>query len=366
MTPNQKVIITPHDPQLPMGPNPFVTFPLPYPMTPLSAGTPAVSHENLLIRPVEPATAIALREQEQHQLALWQQHQQQQWLHAVHQQQKQLQAQFTPHLPPPHANNPHPAMAGPHPTASHLPFAPAPSHAHPSHSQSRPNPHSVEVSSSQPMAFNFPSPEEMMRHQHRLAQMGIPPEAIAMGVLPPGIAPGVPLEHSHLVKLEEHHHQQQALAAAMAAGGGVHLVPSMPHVNMELLLQQQQQQAALAAAAQASGVSPLVAPTAENIMDFQRQLEAVMQQAQKDPQVLQNPHIQQMLAHHQRIMAVHQHQVQGAAMQEQFMQNYQQKMQEMFLQQQQELHKHFAAGVRAPHEDGRGRGDRPPVIVQPK
>ncbi len=360
LTPGQKVTITPHDPQLPVGPNPFVGFHMPFPpMTPLSAGTPGVGHESLFVRPVDSATVVALREheQQQQQLALWQQQQQQQWLQALHQQQKQLhelQSQFTPHIPPPHTNTPHPATTAPHPMPAHLPFAPGVSHAHPpQHSHSRPHPHSVEASSSQPVAFNFPTPEEMMRH--RLAQMGLPPEAITMGILPPGI----PLDHTHIAKLEEQHHQQQQ-QAALAAAMGMHLVPGMPHVNMELLIQQQhQQQAALAAAQAASGMSPVIAPTAENILEFQRQFEAVMLQVQKEPQLLQVPYVQQMIQQ-QRLLAMH---MQGAPMQEQ---NYQQRVQEMLMQQH-EMQKHFAGVVRPAHEETHGRGvGRPPVIVQPK
>ncbi len=372
LTPGQKVMITPHAPQLPMGPGPFVGFPVPYPMTPLSAGTPTVSHDNQFVRSVDQATAAAIREQEQHQMALWQQHQQQQqqqWLQAIHQQQKQmqeqLQSQFTPHVLPPHSNpHAHPGTAGHHSGASHVPFAPA----HQSHSHSRPHPHSVDVPSSQPMAFNFPTPEEVLRQQ-RVAQLGLPLEAFAVGMFPQGVAPGMPLEHNHIVKLEEQHHQHQ-LAAAMAASGGVHLVPGMPHISMELLQQhqqqQQQQQQAVLAAAQASGMSPLMAPTAENLIDFQRQFEVMMQQVQKDPQLLQHPHVQQMIQQ-QRILAMHHHQqqLQGAAMHEQMIHNFQ-KAQEMMLQQQ-ELQKHFVGNARPPHEDGHGRGvGRPPVIVQPK
>ena len=139
--------------------------------------------------------------------------------------------------------------------------------------------------------------------------------------------------------------------------GGVlptpHFLPAAM-ANMELMAQHQQQQAALAAA------SPGIPMTPENLMEFQRQIEMIMQQAQKDPSVLQHPHVQIMLQQHQRLVA--------AAMMHEHMVN-QHRMHELNMiqqQQQQELHKQLVLG-RPGHEDSHHQvrpGVRPGVIMQ--
>lgn len=291
-----------------MGPGPFMGFPMPYPLTPLAANPPPPVGRSSSMD----AAAAREQEQQQHMLQLWQH---QQWLAMAQQQQKQLElySQF-PHMipPPPNTSQPHPVG-----------FLPPP-------------PHSVD----QQMAFTFPNPEETAARQRMAAQMGLQEHfgGIIPAVMHPAFHPVILENMSHMTRPEEH----SSLPTP-------HLMP-----NMELLAQHQQQQALAAAAA--AGMSPLFPPSAENVLEFQRQFEGMMQQVQKDPNLLQHPHVQLMLQQHQRLIAM---QEQNAVMQN-FMHL---RMQEMFVQQQHELQKQMVLG-RA-HEDSLAR-NRPGVIVQPK
>lgn len=266
---------------------------------------------------------------EREEMALLAHHQQQQqFLHqAMLAQQKQLELHSQ--IPPvflPHALHP------PHPTAPQG-FAPPPSHS---------------VEHGQPM-FNFPSPEEMAARHRIAAQMGIPEHfgMLPPGVMPPGIHPGFVMENMvHSTgRLEEH-----------GGGGGVlptpHFMPAAM-ANMELMAQQQQQQQAALAAA-----SPGIPMTPENMMEFQRQIEIIMQQVQKDPSMLQHPHVQLMLQQHQRLVAT-------AMMQEHMMNQH--RMHELsIIQQHQEMQKQLMLG-RPGHEDSHHQvrpGVRPGVIMQ--
>ena len=335
-------MITPHAPQLPMGPGPFIGFPsvMPYPtLSATMATTPGAVNpgmENPLFRrssSMDAATAAASREREE--MALMQQ-QHQQWLQAMmtaQQNHLELQSQM-PHVLLPHGLHPH------HPNAPQA-FAPPPSHS---------------VEHSQPM-FNFPSPEEMAARQRLAAQQqmgllehfGMPPP----GVLPPGFHPGIVMEnmpHSS-GRMEEH-------AGGGAGGGGAAggMVPT-PHFMPAELVAHQQQAALVAAAA---GGSPGIPMTAENLMEFQRQFDMMLQQVQEKPELLRHPQIQMMFQQRNRLVAMQQ----GAAMQEHML-NYQ-RMQELSLLQQQEMHKQLALS-RQGHEDSHRQGQpgiRPGVIMQ--
>lgn len=334
-------MITPHAPQLPMGPGPFIGFPsvMPYPtLSATMATTPGAVNpgmENPLFRrssSMDAATAAASREREE--MALMQQHQQ--WLQAMmtaQQNHLELQSQM-PHVLLPHGLHPH------HPNAPQA-FAPPPSHS---------------VEHSQPM-FNFPSPEEMAARQRLAAQQqmgllehfGMPPP----GVLPPGFHPGIVMENmAHSSgRMEEH-------AGGGAGGGGAAggMVPT-PHFMPAELVAHQQQAALVAAAA---GGSPGIPMTAENLMEFQRQFDMMLQQVQEKPELLRHPQIQMMFQQRNRLVAMQQ----GAAMQEHML-NYQ-RMQELSLLQQQEMHKQLALS-RQGHEDSHRQGQpgiRPGVIMQ--
>lgn len=137
-----------------------------------------------------------------------------------------------------------------------------------------------------------------------------------------------------------------------------HFVPHLPNmpgaVNLELLAQHQ---------AAAVGMSPsILPPLPDNMMEFQRQIEAVMQQVQKDPSLINHPQVQYMMNQHQRLMAVAQAQAQAQAQEQSLMMqlNYQRAQEAMIQQHQQEMQ------MGRPADDGQSRGIRPGVIVQPK
>ena len=304
-----------------MGPGPFRGFMPGYPLTPMSA-TP-MGHEGAIFRRSTSLDAPAAhREQE---AALWH-HQQLQAMAAAATQQKQLEE----------IQRSHAAAAAAQQQLPHM-IHPASAHPHP-HGFLQAQPHVVDHGQPSGLVFNYPSPEEMATRQ-RLEQLGMLPPGV-----PPGMHPGFIMENP-LARLEEH-------GGVLAAP---HLMPTLPpnmqNINMELLAQQQ--------AAMASGMSPLIPTTPESIMEFQRHFDSMMLSVQKDPSLLQHPHVQLMIHQHQRL--------QGAAMHEHFIQQMQMSyktMQEIMIQNHQEFQKQIALG-RAGHEDT-PRGIRPGVIVQPK
>ena len=124
-------------------------------------------------------------------------------------------------------------------------------------------------------------------------------------------------------RMEEH-------AGGGAGGGGAAggMVPT-PHFMPAELVAHQQQAALVAAAA---GGSPGIPMTAENLMEFQRQFDMMLQHVQEEPELLRHPQIQMMFQQRNRLVAMQQ----GAAMQEHML-NYQ-RMQ-LSLLQQLEMHK---------------------------
>lgn len=150
--------------------------------------------------------------------------------------------------------------------------------------------------------------------------------------------------------------QQQAQAQAHAQGQLPHFLP--PGIMEQLVAQQQQQQqqhamasAAVAAAAAQNVVN--IPSTPENLLEVQRQYEALVFAVQKNPATLaQNPQISLIIEQYRRIL-------QEAHIQ-------QQRMHEAMTQH--ELHKRLFGRVPGtPHSDENAstRGIRTGVIVQP-
>ena len=160
---------------------------------------------------------------------------------------------------------------------------------------------------------------------------------------------------------------QQQAQAAQSQGQVPQFIPGgvNPAIMEQLLAQQQQQQAmanAVAVAA-ASGIPAAtgVIPTTPdgNILDIQRQYEALVLAMQKNPLIgAQNPQIPLAIDRYQRIL--HDHHVQQQRMHEAMIQNS---------QQQHELHKHLllgrVPGGGTPSETASTRGIRTGVIVHP-
>ena len=159
---------------------------------------------------------------------------------------------------------------------------------------------------------------------------------------------------------------QQQAQAAQSQGQVPQFIPGgVNPAIMEHLLQQHQQQQAMAnavAVAAASGIPATgVIPTTpdSNIIEIQRQYEALMLAVQKNPLIgAQNPQIPLAIDRYQRIL--HEHHVQQQRMHEAMIQNSQQH----------ELHKHLLlarvpGGGGTPSESASSRGIRTGVIVHP-
>ena len=266
-TANVKVpIITPHAPQLPMGPPPFAGFSqMPFPpgvapqggpSVPPQSGPPEVKRSNSM-----EGSSNREREHQQQQLL-----QQQQWLAMLMQQ----QAQGTPvtHL---HPSHPHftPVTVG-------YPGGTPPTQVHPEQPQQA------------PMVFTFPTQEDMSMRQRLASQIpGTPEQQHLAAMIQQGVYPAAlfanHLEANH--RLHEEQQQQHGLATPQPQL----VVPGM-NITMDqyLLLQQQQHQAAMAA-----GLSPV---DNQPFMEFQRYFESMMQQVQKDPNLLQHPQVQHIIS----------------------------------------------------------------------
>ena len=244
----------------------------------------------------------------------------------------------------------------------------------------------------QPLAFTFPSPEDVAQQQRLMAllQSGAiqvsEPFPTPTAMFQPGVysAGGLTATQLHPHMLEAFSHMrpeeqsttllaiQQAAAAqqaqaAQSQGQVPQFIPGgvNPAIMEQLLAQQQQQQAmANAVAVAAAGGIPAatgVIPTTPdgNILDVQRQYEALVLAMQKNPLIgAQNPQIPLAIERCQRIL--HEHHVQQQRMHEAMIQSS---------QQQHELHKHLLLGrVPAggtPSETASTRGIRTGVIVHP-
>ena len=156
--------------------------------------------------------------------------------------------------------------------------------------------------------------------------------------------------------------QQQNLIQAQAAQGQVipQLIPGMvPPALLEQLMaqqQQQQQQAALANVVAAASVGGLAGPNiiqTDNILEVQRQYEALIAQVQKNPVLAQTPQFHIAVEQYRRIMQEH-HMQQQQRMHEVMIQNSQQHL----------LLARVAGGP--PEENASSHGGiRPGVIVHP-
>ena len=350
-TANVKVpIITPHAPQLPMGPMgppAFIGFPqAPY----LAAGTPASGghpsqggpsgiHPEMVKRSnsMEGASNREREQQQQQQLL------HQQWLASM--QQSQLSAA---HL---HPSHPH-----------HTPVTGYPGGA-PHHEQTQ------QTASQQPMVFTFPTQEEMSIRQRLSApaQLPITPEQLALlqqGLIHPAMLGQV--ENLQAVMNANRLPEEQQHADASTPQ---FIVPGQipANANMEQLLMvlpQQQQQAVYAAAA---GLSPVDNP----LVEFQRQFDIVMQQVQKDPSLMQHPQVQHLLQ--QRQLIAHQAQTLQMAgqdphhinlvLQQTLIRMQQEQLLIQQAHQQQEAQKQYMLVRSQGHVEGASNRSRPGVIV---
>ena len=198
-------------------------------------------------------------------------------------------------------------------------------------------------------------------------QMALGPGAIAVsepfpGVLQPGVYPSGPLSariHPPLTMEAISHlrpEEQASILAQMQAQPPQFFQGMVPGAVMEqLLAQQQQQQQQVMAAVAAAGIGPGVVPTMpENLMELQRQYEALVQAVHKNPALLQNVQVHLAIEQYQRIFSE---------------QAQLQRMHEAMLQtsQQHELHKNLLARLpgTSPEEGQPSRGIRPGVIVHP-
>ena len=206
-----------------------------------------------------------------------------------------------------------------------------------------------------------------------ILQPGVYPSGSLAARLHPGPAALTMEAFSHLRPEEQAILAAQAQAAhaqaqaAQAQGQVSQFIPGMvPTAMMEQLMVQQQQQQqqqhhamvnAVAAAAASGLAGPGVIPTLpENVLEMQRQYEALMQAVHKNPAMLQNPQVTLAIEQYQRAFS-------------ELAQFQQQRMHEAMLQntQQEMLHKHLllarvSGGL--PDENSSSRGIRPGVIVQ--
>ena len=274
-TANVKVpIITPHAPQLPMGPPPFAGFSqMPFPPGVAPQGGPGVApqggpgvapqggHPEVKRSNSMESSSNREREHQQQQQQLLQQ--QQQWLAMIMQQ----QAQGTPvtHL---HPSHPHftPVTVG-------YPGGTPPTQVHPEQPQQA------------PMVFTFPTQEDMSMRQRLASQIpGTPEQQHLAAMIQQGAYPAAllaNLEASHRLHEEQ---QQHGLATPQPQL----VVPGMNVTMDQYVLLQQQHQAAMAA-----GLSPV---DNQPFMEFQRYFDGVMQQVQKDPNLLQHPQVQHLIS----------------------------------------------------------------------
>ena len=245
----------------------------------------------------------------------------------------------------------------------------------------------------QPLAFTFPTPEEVALQQQQQQQRLL--SLIHSGAVPVGTEPfpgaaifqsgGLyhaaaaahlyPALAAHPLTIEAFSHlrpeEQATLLAAQQqqqqAQGGIHqFMPGIvPPILMEQLIaqqqqqQQQQQQAALVVAGSAAGgmtATPNMVPAtpAENVMEIQRHYELLLHSIQRNPIIAQSPQVKMAMEQYQRIL------------QEHHMQQQQRFVQEVLSQHQHEMHKQlFLARVPASEDSSSTRGIRTGVIVHP-
>lgn len=269
------------------------------------------------------------------------------------------------------------------------------SHAPPGHSIDHLTQAGKAQQQQQPLAFTFPSPEEValqQQQQQRLlalfqsgaTQIGTEPfpGASAAAIFQPGgLFPGAagatplpPVAHPFTVETLSHlrPEEQAALLAAQAAQqqqahGAMPQFLHGPILMDQLLAQQQQQQAALVVAASATGgltATPSIAPPtpAENVAETQRNYELLLHSIHRNPIIAQSPQVKMTMEHYQRVL------------QEHHLQQQQRLAHEMLSQQQQhELQKQLLLArvppgaapppPMAPDEGSSSRGIRTGVIV---
>ena len=361
-TANVKVpIITPHAPQLPRGPPTFMNYPQGHFAPPSAAPTQAGPQEVVVKRSnSRESNSLSSREREQQQQQqqqhqLLQHQQQQQWLAmvAIQQAAAQAAAQGTPANPQLHPSHAHftPVTAG-YPVAT-----PTTQVHHQEHSQQQ---------AQQPMVFTFPTQDEIMRQRLGGGQLQGTPEqqqhymAALMqqqGVYPTAMIAGQ-MEANRL------HEEQHGMSTPQPQI----VVP----MEQYMLLQQQQQQQQLQQqqAAIAAGLSPI--DSNQTFIEFQRYFENTMQQVQKDPNLLQLPQVQHLLASRNAMMqqlhvlqaAGHdQHQINSVLQQHLVRIQQDQMMFQAHAQQQEAAQKKFILGRPPTVLDSTPNRSRPGVIV---
>lgn len=172
-------------------------------------------------------------------------------------------------------------------------------------------------SQQQPVAFTFPTPEEVAHHQRLMALVhsgGLQakePFAPTTAIFQPGLYPvgslGTQLHPASALTMEALSHlrpeeQAAVLAQAQAQGQMPPFVP--PGLMEQLMVQQQQQQAMANAVAAASGLAgPNIIPSMpENILEIQKHYEALVLAVQANPALAQNPQVPLTIERYQRIL----------------------------------------------------------------
>lgn len=168
-------------------------------------------------------------------------------------------------------------------------------------------------SQQQPVAFTFPSPEEVAHQQRIMAALvhsgGLQakePFAPTTAIFQPGLYPVGSLgTQLHPVTIEALSHlrpeEQAAILAAQQQAQG-QLPPFVPPGLMEQLMVQQQQQAMANAVAAACAGPNIIPSTPENILEIQKHYEALVLAVQANPAIAQNPQVPLMIERYQRIL----------------------------------------------------------------
>lgn len=172
------------------------------------------------------------------------------------------------------------------------------------------DPHKGQQSQQQPVAFTFPSPEEVAHQQRFMAMVHSgslqvkEPFAPTTAIFQPGLYPvgslATQLHPASALTMEAFSHlRPEEQTAMLAAQQQAQAQGQVPPFLMEQLLAQQQQQAM----ANAVLAGPSIIPsTPENIVDIQKHYEALVVAVQTNPSIAQNPQVPLMIERYQRIL----------------------------------------------------------------
>ena len=223
--------------------------------------------------------------------------------------------------------------------AHHVPpgihFHPPPSvpHTHP--------PGTTSTAQQQPLIFQFPNMEELARAQRHQLQEGLaimptPQFQQLVATTPGGILP---------VETRVPHDEQANIKYAT-----LH-----PGISLELLQQQQQQ--ALLQQQQHQHQHQVIGHLSENL-ELQQQVEAIVQQSQKDPTIMFHPQARAILAQYQAAQDMY---AQQHHMQELMMHQLQQQQQQEVLKQQHKQQQQQQQQQQSKYHQGSAM--RPGVII---